>query len=109
MEISPHGHGDQTFTMVYLFLSQKMANVDDRLDIPANIDEPGKIVRETGDPRYGAGGKYFPDIRTIKSVPILAADKNDDFDPLLFYINDFLCAVPSFEFVQDLFAFQLFF
>src|SRR6185369_6501154 len=109
MKISPHGHGDQAFAMIVLFLSQKMAEVYDRFDIPPYIYEAGKILRKRWNPGYSARGEYFPDIPSVKSIQVYTAHEDDDLDPLFLNIDDLFCTLPFFEFAQDQFAFQLFF
>jgi hypothetical protein len=96
------------FPVIDLFLSQKIAEINHRFDIAANIDEPRKILGKTGHPGYIARREDFPDISAIKSIPVFTADKENNFDPLLFNINDLFGTLPFFELVQDQLAFQLF-
>jgi hypothetical protein len=84
-----------------------MADVDDRFDIPPYIDKSGKIVGKRGNPGYIAPGKNLPDVRAIKSIAVFTADKDDNLDPFLFNIDNFLRTLPSLELVQNQFACRL--
>ena len=90
------------------FLSQKMADIDNRFDISTYIYQPRKITGKTGYPGYFTRREYFPDVSTVKRIPVSAADEDNNFDPLLFHIDYFLGTLSPFQLVQDQFAFQLF-